>query len=288
MQEIIKVLRPKHWSKNLLVFIIPLLSNSLEIKELGLYMCYFMIISLFISGTYIINDLIDIESDKNHPIKKNRPIASGLVSKKKAIILISLLSTSTLIISFVISKILFIFLIIYFLFALSYSLFFKFIKYFDLFYLTSFFILRITLGAYLFESNVTIIFILFTFFSTGTISIAKKYSILNSDLIKKSKIKKSLQNNYSNKGLFFLFIFFAFVTNIIFGIWIFSNNYIYNFPIFINTILYLLMSIFLFYLYVFTKTFESEDIINLVLRKKQLTSIALLFVLFFMYGLNFI
>ena len=286
MLQIIKVIRIRHWSKNLLIFVIPLLSGNLIFKNLWSYIIYFLVFSLFVSGTYVINDLIDIESDKKHPTKKNRPIASGLLSKKKAVILSSSLLLGTIWIAFMFSKILLIFLILYFLLATSYSYFFKFIKYFDLFYLTSFFILRIILGAYLFETNFTDIFILFTFFSTGTISIAKKYSILNSELINDSKIKSSLNKNYSSRDLLNLFIVFAVVSDVIFAIWIFSNNYLYDFPIFMKIILYVIVTLFLYNFYKYTKNFETEDIIDLILRKKELLTLALLFVLFLLYGLN--
>ena len=127
---------------------------------------------------------------------------------------------------------------------------------------------------------------MFTFFSTGTISIAKKYSILNSELIKDSKIKSSLNKNYSSEDLFNLFIFFAVVSDVIFAIWIFSNNYIYDFPVFMKIILYVLVTMFLSIFYNYTKNFETEDIIDLILRKKELLVLVILFVLFLLYGLN--
>lgn len=286
MQEIIKMLRPKHWSKNLLVFIIPLLSNSLEIKELGLYMCYFMIISLFISGTYIINDLIDIESDKNHPVKKFRPIASGAISQSSALIISIFLLITTLVIAFLLSTTLLNFLMLYLLLTVLYSYIFKYIKYFDIFYLTVFFILRITLGAFLFNNEVTLIFILFTFFSTGAISIAKKYSIMNSASDISSKIKNTLNKNYKKQSLFNLFRTFAIISEVIFTIWIFDSSSIYNSSLFIKILSVALFTIFLFNLIKYTKRFEAEDIIELVLKKNDLLFPFTIFILLLIYGLS--
>jgi 4-hydroxybenzoate polyprenyltransferase len=286
MKKIIKVLRPKHWAKNLLIFVIPLLSKSLEINDIGVYTIYFLTLSLFISGTYIINDLVDLESDRKHPIKKYRPIASGKLTVDNAKKLSFVLLVSTLSISLTLEFIFTSFLLIYLLLTVLYSYYFKFIKYFDLFYLTTFFIHRILLGAFLFNAEFTFIFILFTFFSTGTISIAKKYSIMNGVTAEDSKIKSSLNENYKKDTLFTLFLIFVIVTNAIFVIWIFSENYIYN-PSIINKISAVaFLAIFLFYFYKFTETFETEDIIELVFKKRQLFISSLVFVLLLLYGLK--
>jgi len=286
MKQIIKVLRPKHWSKNLLIFIIPLLSNTLELRNIGIYTIYLLTLSIFISGTYIINDLVDVESDKKHPVKRDRPIASGALSTPSAKKLSITLLVSTLLISITLDIVFTYFLLIYLLLTTLYSYYFKFIKFFDLFYLTTFFIHRIVLGAFLFDADFTFIFLLFTFFSTGAVSIGKKYSIMNSPDTEDSKIKNSLNVNYKKDNLFNLFTTFVIATDIIFAIWIFKDNNIYNPSLTIKTLSLVFLSIFLFWFYKFTKTFETEDIIELVLRKKELLLSSSIFVLLLLYGLR--
>ena len=286
MKQIIKVLRPKHWSKNLLIFIIPLLSNTLELRNIGIYTIYLLTLSIFISGTYIINDLVDVESDKKHPVKRDRPIASGALSTPSAKKLSITLLVSTLLISIKLDIVFTYFLLIYLLLTTLYSYYFKFIKFFDLFYLTTFFIHRIVLGAFLFDADFTFIFLLFTFFSTGAVSIGKKYSIMNSPDTEDSKIKNSLNVNYKKDNLFNLFTTFVIATDIIFAIWIFKDNNIYNPSLTIKTLSLVFLSIFLFWFYKFTKTFETEDIIELVLRKKELLLSSSVFVLLLLYGLR--
>lgn len=286
MKKIIKVLRPKHWSKNLLIFIIPLLSNTLELRNIGIYTIYLLTLSIFISGTYIINDLVDVESDKKHPLKRDRPIASGALSTPSAKKLSITLLISTLLISITLDIVFTYFLLIYLLLTTLYSYYFKFIKFFDLFYLTTFFIHRIVLGAFLFDADFTFIFLLFTFFSTGAISIGKKYSIMNSPDTEDSKIKNSLNVNYKKDSLFNLFTIFVIATDLIFAIWIFKENNIYNPSLTIKTLALVFLSIFLFWVYKFTKTFETEDIIELVLRKKELLLSSSIFVLLLLYGLR--
>lgn len=286
MKQIIKVLRPKHWSKNLLIFIIPLLSNTLELRNIGIYTIYLLTLSIFISGTYIINDLVDVESDKKHPLKRDRPIASGALSTPSAKKLSITLLVSTLLISITLDVVFTYFLLIYLLLTTLYSYYFKFIKFFDLFYLTTFFIHRIVLGAFLFDADFTFIFLLFTFLSTGAISIGKKYSIMNSPDTEDSKIKNSLNVNYKKDSLFNLFTIFVIATDLIFAIWIFKENNIYNPSLTIKTLALVFLSIFLFWVYKFTKTFETEDIIELVLRKKELLLSSSIFVLLLLYGLR--
>jgi 4-hydroxybenzoate polyprenyltransferase len=286
MKQIIKVLRPKHWSKNLLIFIIPLLSNTLELRNIGIYTIYLLTLSIFISGTYIINDLVDVESDKKHPVKRDRPIASGALSTPSAKKLSITLLVSTFLISIKLDIVFTYFLLIYLLLTTLYSYYFKFIKFFDLFYLTTFFIHRIVLGAFLFDADFTFIFLLFTFFSTGAVSIGKKYSIMNSPDTEDSKIKNSLNVNYKKDNLFNLFTTFVIATDVIFAIWIFKDNNIYNPSLTIKTLSLVFLSIFLFWFYKFTKTFETEDIIELVLRKKELLLSSSVFVLLLLYGLR--
>lgn len=80
MKNILKLLRVKHWIKNGLIFLPVIFNRSLEIND---WLCGIMgmiAFSLTASAVYIINDIRDVEKDRLHDIKKNRPIASGEVS----------------------------------------------------------------------------------------------------------------------------------------------------------------------------------------------------------------
>ena len=88
MRDYIKLFRVKHYIKNVLLYI-PIffdgnIFNSLFFGKLFLGFMAFCSIS---SAVYILNDLKDMEQDQKHPVKKNRPIASGKISKIKAIII---------------------------------------------------------------------------------------------------------------------------------------------------------------------------------------------------------
>ncbi|RMC97079.1 decaprenyl-phosphate phosphoribosyltransferase [Clostridium autoethanogenum] len=88
MGAIIELMRPKQWSKNFFVFAAIIFSgNFLHTSVLENNILTFILFCMTSSTIYVLNDIVDVEKDKCHPDKKNRPIASGRVSKNKAIIL---------------------------------------------------------------------------------------------------------------------------------------------------------------------------------------------------------
>lgn len=88
IKEYIKLIRVKHYFKNVLIFL-PLIfsGNIFNIEKLIISIIGFIAFSFVASVVYIINDIRDIENDRKHPIKRKRPLPAGTVSKKEAIIL---------------------------------------------------------------------------------------------------------------------------------------------------------------------------------------------------------
>ena len=77
---LVRQARPKQWVKNLLVFAAPGAAGVLnEWSSLWRALVIFVAFCLASSGTYFWNDLLDAESDRNHPTKQHRPIASGAI-----------------------------------------------------------------------------------------------------------------------------------------------------------------------------------------------------------------
>ncbi|MEW6701118.1 MAG: UbiA family prenyltransferase, partial [Bacteroidota bacterium] len=87
----IKLLRITNWPKNFFVFVPAVFSKHLFEPD-----CYYTILLGFItfsiasSAVYVVNDIVDAPKDAVHPLKKNRPIPSGAVTKKNARILASI------------------------------------------------------------------------------------------------------------------------------------------------------------------------------------------------------
>ena len=102
MIKYLKLLRVEQWIKNFFVFV-PLFfsGNITNFDLLGKSIFAFIIFSLAASSIYIINDYSDIESDRKHPEKRRRPLASGAISKRTALIfLVALISLSIALIYF--------------------------------------------------------------------------------------------------------------------------------------------------------------------------------------------
>ena len=97
MNALIRTARPKQWTKNVLVFAAPGAAGVLdEPRQFGLTCLAFVAMCLASSGTYYWNDTLDIESDREHPTKRFRPIASGAVSLGRAKVVGTLLIVASL------------------------------------------------------------------------------------------------------------------------------------------------------------------------------------------------
>jgi 4-hydroxybenzoate polyprenyltransferase len=78
---LIRTLRPRQWTKNVLIFAGIVFDGQLFIAESFVRILISFLLLCLISGSvYIINDLVDVDSDRQHPVKRNRPIASGQLS----------------------------------------------------------------------------------------------------------------------------------------------------------------------------------------------------------------
>lgn len=83
---LVKAMRPKQWTKNLVIFAGIIFSKSLLVPELlGKTVTAFVLFCLISGSVYIVNDLIDIERDRAHPKKRYRPLAAGKLSVSMAV-----------------------------------------------------------------------------------------------------------------------------------------------------------------------------------------------------------
>lgn len=150
LKNILKLMRIKHYLKNGLIFL-PLIFNSQLFEKKPLLMTFYGFISfcLISSAVYVINDIKDVEKDRMHKIKKNRPIASGAISIKEAILLFIVLIIFSLSINiFIIKEFSSILLIsLYLILNIMYSLGLKNIPIIDVVILVSGFVIRVIYGA---------------------------------------------------------------------------------------------------------------------------------------------
>jgi len=171
----LQLLRLHQWIKNLLLFVPIFFSGQIQNIDLLLQVLVaFFSYSLMASTVYILNDYVDIQRDKLHPIKQNRPLASGKVSKSQAQILFVILLISSLGISFLVSYKLTIILAIYFVVNVLYSLRLKHEAIVDITIIATGFLLRIFAGSIPFEIVVSKWLIIMIFLSAMFIGIAKR------------------------------------------------------------------------------------------------------------------
>ncbi len=144
----VQALRPHQWIKNILVFI-PMIAEDVYSLEMFISLCVcFIMFSLTASSVYLINDIIDIRSDRAHATKRKRPIASGDVKISEALILCCFLSAIVFISSLLWMPINFLLvLIVYFNLSLVYSLVLKRRLVIDICILSILYTLRIVAGA---------------------------------------------------------------------------------------------------------------------------------------------
>lgn len=147
IKPILTCMRIHHWSKNLLIFFPLLTSHQIgNIDKLGISCAVLLIFSLCTSAGYLINDVIDRESDRHHVTKKFRPVAAGELSVRHALWIAGGLVGVNLILSSMISISFTILLVIYLGLLGLYSGYFKRVQIVDLFCLTGFYIVRILIG----------------------------------------------------------------------------------------------------------------------------------------------
>lgn len=84
---LLKLFRVHQYIKNLFIFAPLFFALNFDSKSIFECIFAFFFFSLLASSVYIFNDLQDMQSDRLHPIKKMRPIASGMVSKKQAVLI---------------------------------------------------------------------------------------------------------------------------------------------------------------------------------------------------------
>ncbi len=196
MTTIIQALRPRQWTKNLLVFAVPLFSFKFLFEIWFLSFISFVSFCLISSSVYLINDCLDIESDRLHPIKKNRAIASGKISTKFAVFLSILLTSLSLFISFYINPFLFLLIFLYGLIQVAYCLRLKQEPLFDILCISSGFLLRALSGGVATDLFISPWFIL----SVGTLALFLAIEKRKAELrlsISKGVITRKVLKRYS-------------------------------------------------------------------------------------------
>jgi len=146
-RSLIKTMRPHQWIKNILVYVPLVFDRKLtHIPSLIRTSTGFILFCLVASVVYIINDIADLEADRNHPVKQNRPLASGDLPISVAIVTAIVILVIVFPLAYWLAPSFALVLGCYFILNLLYSKWFKHIPIIDVFVLASFYVLRVIAG----------------------------------------------------------------------------------------------------------------------------------------------
>lgn len=220
-----KLLRIKHWTKNILIFLPIFLSftENIGLNSLIAIIIGFFAFSFTASAIYIINDIFDIDTDKKHPVKKHRPIASGYYSIRLATIISAVLIVLSFVFIWIITIIhfktihenieikyflsMFIILFTYLITNILYSLYLKHIPIVDIFILSLGFILRIYFGSAIISVDISHWFYLTIMASSFYLGLGKRrneVSLENNDNVTVRHVLKYYTYEFLDKHMYMM------------------------------------------------------------------------------------
>ena len=272
MNAYIKLIRPKHWIKNVLIFV-PLFYayNLTNLRYLYMTILCFISFCLISSVAYIINDIADLDRDKQHPVKCKRPIAAGMITVPKAIILAIILAiTGFLLATFGYGNyFVALYTASYFLLNLAYSFFLKHQPVIDCFAIAAGFILRIYAGASASASPVSE----WLFLTIIAVSLFFAFGKRRGEMMQISDTNKtrSVLSSYSLSFMNGIVFMCAGLSVVFYAIWALANfrQMIYSVP--------LVIFIICKYLMIINDEKASGDPVTTVLGDKELLAAVLVF-----------
>ncbi len=209
IKQYLKLLRVKHWLKNILVFLPLFFSKNIFNGPIILKgIIAFFIFSFVSSVIYIINDINDIELDRNHPTKKERPLASGKISVKIAIILITILlliiATLTIYLYNSANNILIIVIpVLYLILNIAYSLKLKHIPIIDVAILVSGFVFRVYYGGSVCDIEISSWLYLMIMFGSFYLGFGKRRNELKQNNLNNTrKVLKYYNKEFLDKNMY--------------------------------------------------------------------------------------
>ena len=185
-------MRIHQWVKNLLLLVPVFMAHRFgSIFDIFIIFPAFFAFSFMASSIYIINDLVDIESDRANPYKKKRPLAEGQIFLPYAIGLSKALMLLSLSLGFFIHFYFFLILLFYFFSTFVYSFYFKNKLIIDVMCLSGLYTLRIFAGSVIFEVDTSDWLLAFSLFTFLSLALLKRFVELNN---------KKLEDNILAQG----------------------------------------------------------------------------------------
>lgn len=274
----IKLIRPTNWIKNIIIVIPFFLGRKFNVPDTINLFIGVVSFSLMASVGYIINDIRDIEKDRQHPYKKNRPLANGTAKIKISFILAIILFIISIYLSLLINTAAFFVLIAYFIINYFYSIKGKDIRFVDIMILSSFYLMRVIYGGLVVDVPLTGWFVATLTMIVFGISINKRFMELKISVQEKlpgrgytkedETILHALMINFSLAALVLLNIHAYFVLQI----------QAYYFYCAINVI----TPGIIFYYFDYSKN-KSDDPVEKIIKNKGLLFLTILLLILYYY-----
>lgn len=204
IRHVIKVARPTHWIKNLFVFLPVFFGGGLlNTTDAVAAALTFLSFSLAASAIYCLNDIIDVEADRAHPVKCKRPIASGAITIPQAYGMMTLSMLISIVLMFLLpegqAKTILV-IVAYFIINVAYCLRLKEYAIIDVCIIASGFVFRILAGGYATGVQLSKWIVLMTFLLTLFLAFAKR----RDDVLRMNITGQAPRKNTSRYNLTFI------------------------------------------------------------------------------------
>jgi decaprenyl-phosphate phosphoribosyltransferase len=225
---IVKAVRPRQWVKNLLVLAAPLAALGGDVRYdyrdvLIKVSIAFVVFCLAASSVYLINDARDVDADRQHPTKRFRPIAAGVVPESLAYALAAVLGVASLAISWLVTPDLAMVMAIYIAVQLAYCFGLKHQAVLDICIVSSGFLIRAIAGGVAANIPLSQWFLLVMAFGSLFMAAGKRYAELQLAERTGAKIRRSLES-YTTTYLRFVWTLSATAVVLCYGLWAFERD----------------------------------------------------------------
>ncbi len=225
---LIKALRPRQWVKNLLVLAAPLAALGGDVEydyeqvlwRVGIA---FVVFSMAASCIYLVNDARDVEADREHPTKRYRPIAAGVVPEWLAYGLAVVLGVAALVIAWLVTPNLAVVIAVYIAIQLAYCFGLKHQAVVDICIISSAYLIRAIAGGAAANIPLSKWFLLVMAFGSLFMAAGKRYAELQLAERTGAKIRKSLES-YTSSYLRFVWTLAATAVVLCYGLWAFERD----------------------------------------------------------------
>jgi decaprenyl-phosphate phosphoribosyltransferase len=229
MPPLLAAMRPRQWVKNLIVLAAPVMSGQLADHEvLRSAAVAFVAFCLAASAVYLINDTLDIESDRAHPRKRSRPLAAGLVRPRTALLTSAGLTVAALLVALLANPVLCLVIAVYVAVFIAYSVALKHEAVLDLVIVASAFLLRAIAGGVAADIALSQWFLLTAAFGSLFMVAGKRYGEIRNTNDPGSTRRSLIA--YTPAYLRFVWSTSAAVLMMTYGLWAFQMREIHDSP----------------------------------------------------------